>query len=102
MACGGMKSLLRAMRTVPGDPELQVQGLGILASPLIASERVVRVEPQAFIRAVLGSMRRYVAHCRLQSLGCLALANLAQKKEGHIKILVEQGALSLILKCLHS
>ena len=55
-----------------------------LASPELLDDSVVRVEGEAFMAVVLASMRRFVAHTRLQALACLALANLAFKKDEYV------------------
>lgn len=87
-AAGGIGEILSIMRTLGTDQEIQIQCMGILASPELAADEVVRIESDLFVHVVCGSMRRDPGIARLQALGFLALANLGVKSDSLTNLLV--------------
>ncbi len=97
---GGLPLLFAAMRALIDEPEIQAQCMGILGSPEIASDDVVRIDCDSCARIVLDVARAYGAHKRLMSLCCLALANLAMKNEMNVELLCRAGAPKVVIDCL--
>lgn len=104
-SAGGIGAVLDAMRALPSDAELQTQCMGVLASPELAEDAVVRIEGEAFAAVVCRALRGHAQSSRLQALGCLGLANLAVKSDSYTKLLVEDPAYEahlLVIGLLHS
>ncbi|GBG26891.1 KICSTOR complex protein ITFG2 [Hondaea fermentalgiana] len=87
-AAGGIAEILAAMQVLCTDREVQTQCMGILASPELAADEVVRIDTEHFASVVCQSLWRYPKAMRLQALGFLALANLGMKSDAATNLLV--------------
>ncbi len=96
-SAGGVVEVLETMQAAPQDAELQAQCLGVLASPALAKDSVVRIEGDLFARVVCAALRLHHDQARLQALGCLALANLAIKSDRFAAMLTQQHHAHLLV-----
>lgn len=96
-SAGGVVEVLETMQAAPQDAELQAQCLGVLASPALAKDSVVRIEGDLFARVVCAALRLHRDQARLQALGCLALANLAIKSDRFAAMLTQQHHAHLLV-----
>lgn len=84
---GGIGVLLCTMQTLCLQREVQAQCLGILASPVLLRDAIIRVEAQDFAATVVGTFQRFRGSARIQALAMLALANLGFKNQANIVML---------------
>ncbi len=96
---GGILEILHAMQAWESDSEVQAQCLGILASPGLADDAVVRVEADQFAHIVCGVVKRFqrLNKKRLLALCFLALANLGVKLDAHVTLLIEKHQLHILV-----
>ena len=86
---GGIGVLLSTMKTLEWKREVQAQCLGILASPILLRDSIVRVETKRFAWTVASTLVRFKSSGRIQALGMLALANLGFKNSANVTLLTK-------------
>ncbi|CAM9839634.1 unnamed protein product [Chrysoparadoxa australica] len=83
-ADGGFLVLLQAMEALGSNEKVQVCGCGILGSPSICSDEIVRLDYDMSIKLLLAAMEAFPLSEKIQGLSSLALANLVVKNEACI------------------